>query len=249
MNLSEAMRQTEQKFGIHVSLEMLHPLFLEKERLQLAPDQYLHHSPFCREKKMSADFSTCSAWKTKSLSGKICRVQTCPFGVEECIAPFLYDGETAAVLYFDLTGTTEEKRPSIRTEADFLLALLSREFELLLSQDVSRKKRDCNYYAEAAGRYIDSHFSENIGLAELAETLRIHPGHLGEQLKLACGKSFRRLLMEKRIEESKIYLLRHRKLSIARIANSCGFPDSNYFSSVFRRLTGIPPTQYRQKKT
>ncbi len=247
MNLAEAMRLIEQKYHVMVSLELLHPLFLDSERLQLAPDQYLHHSPFCRDKKMSDGFSTCSAWKAKNLDRETCRFQTCPFGVEEYIAPFLYDGKTAAVLYFDITDKPAETRQAIPAEADFLLSFLQREFELLSYQTAGRKKRDENYYAEATRRFIDSHFSENIGLAELADTLRIHHGHLGEQLKKACGKSFRQMLTEKRIEESKIYLLRHKKLSIARIAAFCGFPDSNYFSAVFHRMTGMTPSRFRKK--
>ncbi len=247
MNLSEAMRQTEQRHGTPVSLELLHPLFLDSEQLQLAPDQYLHHSAFCRRKKMSADFSTCAAWKTKGLSEPFCRFQTCPFGVTEYIVPFFCGGKIAAVLYFDVTDKSDPVRENIRTEADFLLNFLQREFELLSARNPGRKKRDENYYAESTRRFIDSHFSENTGLSELAAALRIHTGHLGEQLKKACGKSFRQMLTEKRIEESKVYLLRHKRLSVARIAALCGFPDSNYFSVVFRRMTGVTPTRFRQE--
>ena len=87
--------------------------------------------------------------------------------------------------------------------------------------------------------------AENIGIAELAETLHVHKGHLGEQLKKACGKSFRTMLAERRVDEAKVYLKRQQHLSIAHIATLCGFPDSNYFSTVFHRCTGMTPTDYR----
>ena len=48
-----------------------------------------------------------------------------------------------------------------------------------------------------------------------------------------------------RIETAKRYL-EYTDLPISLIAPEVGFSDSNYFSSIFRSLTGVSPTAYRQ---
>lgn len=44
------------------------------------------------------------------------------------------------------------------------------------------------------------------------------------------------------------YLLTHSKLRVSEIAMRCGFEDSNYFSVVFARETGLTPLQWRQQE-
>ena len=43
-------------------------------------------------------------------------------------------------------------------------------------------------------------------------------------------------------------LLREGKFSITEIAFQVGFNDSNYFSSCFKKATGISPLEYRKLK-
>jgi len=51
-----------------------------------------------------------------------------------------------------------------------------------------------------------------------------------------------------RIEHAKKLLTDHQELSITEIADMCGFSDYNYFNTVFKRLTGMPPGKYRKAK-
>ena len=71
--------------------------------------------------------------------------------------------------------------------------------------------------------------------------------YLGGILKRAGGKTFRQLLNERRIHEAKLRIQLHVEESIQSIAAGCGFPDSNYFCSVFKKLTGCAPTVYRKR--
>ena len=48
-----------------------------------------------------------------------------------------------------------------------------------------------------------------------------------------------------RIEKAKSLLIDQPGLSIDTIAEMCGFQDYNYFITVFRKKTGVPPRQYR----
>ena len=249
MNLSELLRCLETETGCSVSLEYIHSLFLESERLHLQPDQYLHHAPFCRNKKLTSSFEQCARWKAQTMrhaaSGKA-EFFICPFRITEYVIPFFHQEKCAAVLYFSSNQQelSAGQQKAVQEKAAFAIEFLRREFDIL-ALTPPEKKHNENYYAENARRFIDNHFSENIGIAELAETLHVHKGHLGEQLKKACGKSFRTMLAERRVDEAKVYLKRQQHLSIAHIATLCGFPDSNYFSTVFHRCTGMTPTDYR----
>ena len=49
-----------------------------------------------------------------------------------------------------------------------------------------------------------------------------------------------------RIEHVKKLLTEHQELSVGEVADRCGFSDCNYFSTVFRRLTGTSPGKYRR---
>ena len=56
-------------------------------------------------------------------------------------------------------------------------------------------------------------------------------------------------LMEKRIDCAKQLLLRRNNndsnYSIKEIAEMCGFSDSLYFSRYFKKITGVPPKEYK----
>ena len=44
-------------------------------------------------------------------------------------------------------------------------------------------------------------------------------------------------------------LLRYGNMTISDVAAECGFDDSNYFSVVFSRASGVSPRDYRQRFT
>ena len=102
-------------------------------------------------------------------------------------------------------------------------------------------------YLALARHFIDQNYNLPIGLTDLAEQLRMNPNYLGGILKRAGGKTFRQLLNERRIHEAKLRIQLHVEESIQSIAAGCGFPDSNYFCSVFKKLTGCAPTVYRKR--
>ena len=56
--------------------------------------------------------------------------------------------------------------------------------------------------------------------------------------------SFSELLCAHRVEQAKKLLISTDK-SITEVGAECGFSDTSYFISVFKRLTGITPKEYR----
>ncbi len=96
--------------------------------------------------------------------------------------------------------------------------------------------------------YIEEHFSEeDLGLTKVAEHIGLSPNHLSTVFKEETGQSFTRYLTDYRINEAKKMLDGSKKRS-SEIAELVGYPDPHYFSSVFKKQTGLTPSQYRERK-
>ena len=250
MNLSEMMRFIEQTRHTQISLEVLHPVFYDDEALKLAPDQYIHHTPFCVRNKMSDGCGACSASKRECViraeSSPLPFFRICPFGVREIVRPIRLGNRTAAVLFFE--HKTGSDFGECRRHARFLAEWIALELEKLRrSGKLDRKQKRVPFYLESAKNYIDAHYSQNIGLTDLADFLQVNPNYLGGLLKRHLGENFHALLTGRRIREAKILLQFHPEFSIERIGVRTGFSDSNYFSAVFRKKCGMPPRAWREK--
>ncbi|EAA7717129.1 HTH-type transcriptional activator RhaR [Salmonella enterica] len=67
---------------------------------------------------------------------------------------------------------------------------------------------------------------------------------LRQQFRAQTGMTINQYLRQVRICHAQ-YLLQHSPLMISEISMQCGFEDSNYFSVVFTRETGMTPSQWR----
>ncbi len=264
MNLSELMRFCERKSGAVICLEALHCAFVRNSPLQLAPDQFLHHGAFCCYHKTHQGLGECSRNKARSI--EIARrgrafSGCCPCGIWDLALPILWRGELTGVLYlggfagrprpelypqgFPRTAVTEARKRELLRLGNFIAEFI--RIELERNRDSWPVRGDEASYLALARHFIDQNYNLPIGLTDLAEQLRMNPNYLGGILKRAGGKTFRQLLNERRIHEAKLRIQLHVEESIQSIAAGCGFPDSNYFCSVFKKLTGCAPTVYRKR--
>ncbi|MFH5186033.1 helix-turn-helix domain-containing protein [Paenibacillus sp. TAB 01] len=95
-----------------------------------------------------------------------------------------------------------------------------------------------------AAHYLTVHMSKPLHLQTLAEHCLVHPAHVSRQFKKETGMTLTDFLNKQRIEEAK-HLLKQERGSIDWIAGIVGFEDAGYFTRVFKKLTGVTPTQYR----
>lgn len=84
-------------------------------------------------------------------------------------------------------------------------------------------------------------------LSELAAQHGVSTAYLSRLVHEACGKSFKELLQEKRLERA-AYLLRESRLSVGDILASVGYDNSSYFYRIFRERFGVSPACFRQVK-
>lgn len=96
---------------------------------------------------------------------------------------------------------------------------------------------------EAAVAIIQEEFPFLEGLDELAERLEVSAAHLGRVFTKKIGVSPGKYITRVRIEFAKL-LLRDPDTTISYVAEASGFANANYFAKVFRRETGLSPSEY-----
>lgn len=93
--------------------------------------------------------------------------------------------------------------------------------------------------------FIEAHYMHAFSVETLAEEAGLSLSHFIRAFKLHTGKTPHTYLMNLRIEKA-AEKLQNKKLRITDIALACGFPNPGHFTTVFKRITGITPSEYRK---
>ena len=97
-----------------------------------------------------------------------------------------------------------------------------------------------------AAAYIREHFAENISRDDVAAAVYVTSSYLSRIFRTETGMRITDYLTHCRVEEAK-KLLRTTDRSVSDIAVDCGFESFSYFSTVFKKVVGITPVQYRKE--
>lgn len=95
--------------------------------------------------------------------------------------------------------------------------------------------------------YIGKNYGQDITLKSLSKDFAISEGYLSRKFKAVSGLGVNQYITYVRISHAE-KLLRDSDLSVTEIAEKCGFCGSTYFSSVFRKVKGVPPLTYRKQE-
>lgn len=95
--------------------------------------------------------------------------------------------------------------------------------------------------------YLDNHYDEDLSLERISQIFGISPGYASQLFNQRMGTSYVNYITSLRINHAK-ELLRSTKLENSAIAARCGFSSVNYFYRVFKRSTGLTPSDYRQQQ-
>lgn len=99
---------------------------------------------------------------------------------------------------------------------------------------------------EKVNRYIREHYREDISRNEIAAELFMAPEYLSKLYKKQTGKGLKDVLNEYRIQEAEILL--EKGMRVSDVAENVGFDSFTYFSTMFKKYTGISPNKYRRKQ-
>ncbi|MCI2048308.1 MAG: PocR ligand-binding domain-containing protein [Lachnospiraceae bacterium] len=95
-------------------------------------------------------------------------------------------------------------------------------------------------------RYIQEHFTEELDPGKITAEFGIGRTRLYKIASENYGTGIAEHIRDLRIKEAQTLLADRSDLTVAEISGLCGFPDYNYFCTVFRKATGLPPGRYRR---
>lgn len=92
--------------------------------------------------------------------------------------------------------------------------------------------------------YVDANLHRKIVQADVARSFGLSTFQFSRLFKRLTRVTFQEYLLSRRIDEAK-RLLANPKASITDICFTVGFQDLSYFTRVFQRYVGLPPSRYR----
>jgi AraC-like DNA-binding protein/ligand-binding sensor protein len=215
----------------------------------------------------------CDMWKIRSYTAeKGFQFYRCHLGICEAVMP-LYDRENplaylAVGCYLDDSPVEEQwartrdllgwwpDGPDALREAFFQFKQCSRQeiqaytetlealsaYIQLKGMILATEQTD----TQKLGLYLDEHYMEKLSLASISREMHIGRTKLCTLAKeLSGGKTLSYLIAQRRINAAKRMLMQS-NLPISAVAEAVGISDYNYFSKVFRSITGTTPTAFRK---
>jgi len=95
--------------------------------------------------------------------------------------------------------------------------------------------------------YINDNYMVDIHLDTIAKKFWVSPSYLSRKFKEKLGLNISHFIMERRVYIAQKLLLTS-ELRIAEISQRIGYNDAAYFNTVFKKITGISPGEYRKQK-
>lgn len=107
----------------------------------------------------------------------------------------------------------------------------------------SHEHKDLSSHVLKAIEYINQNYAKPIKLSDVAKSIPLNKSYLSSQFKQEYQMSFKQYLNHYRINQS-IHLIKTNSYSMTDIALLVGFENTNYFSTVFKKVTGVTPSNY-----
>lgn len=94
---------------------------------------------------------------------------------------------------------------------------------------------------------METHYMEDLTAEQLCHNVYVSPQYLSRLFVRYLGCSVYEYLTNYRITKAKELLLMRRDRKIQEIAHDVGYTDSSHFIVMFKKLTGMTPTQFRRQ--
>ncbi len=108
------------------------------------------------------------------------------------------------------------------------------------------KNADVAHSIATVKEYMDRHFTEKLSIMQLADMFGFNYSYFCTGFKKYYGTSPNEYIISKRIEKAKELMHIQPGLSIKDIAFMAGYDNPHYFSRIFKTVTGLSPSQYKE---
>jgi two-component system response regulator YesN len=163
---------------------------------------------------------------------------------------------TIAQLVSDLGDEVSQVAPEVREieslmESITTIEQMKTELRRIISGALIYRNSQANHersmMIQQAKAYIDSHFDDpELQMNKVATQFNLSPNHFSTVFSQEMGTSFRDYINNLRINRAKELLL-GTHISCAQVAYQCGYNDPHYFSTFFKKKTGVAPQEFREQ--
>lgn len=157
------------------------------------------------------------------------------------------DAEQMWAAYWELPCLTAAQMEALRSSARYLREILLTVLQTAKpprNETVNREESKKRWLTESVIPYVDANYRSELALTRLADIFYVNPQYLCRAFKAQTGMNFKQYIASLRVEDAQKQL-RSTDRTIAEISRLVGWTDSNYFSRIFRELTGMTPSRYR----
>jgi two-component system, response regulator YesN len=95
---------------------------------------------------------------------------------------------------------------------------------------------------------IELHFYEKLSLQEIADEIPVSASYLSHLFSEEIGSTFQEYLLTYRIHQAKKLIVSKADWSMSRIAEAAGFSSQHHFSNIFKKVEGMTPSMYKDKR-
>ena len=127
-----------------------------------------------------------------------------------------------------------------------LRGILSNSFISLIHQQGRDAELQSNQIVTGAIRIVKSRFQEDLTLDSVAEELNVSLFYLSKLFRKHTGTNFTEHLTQVRVDYAK-KLLAAGEMSVKEVAYAAGFNSQSYFSKIFKKYTGIAPSEFKDQ--
>jgi AraC-like DNA-binding protein len=175
---------------------------------------------------------------------------TTPFS--PCVINFLKNKDRASLLFksnpwnsfitWYLHRGTHDRIPSLEYQSLILDLITS-----VLGQTPNFSTTDNALHdsIDRAKQFIVENYSEDISLNDIAGAACVSPFHFSRTFKRNTNLSPHQFLLEVRLQNARKLLLNSTR-NIAEVSYASGFANPDYFVTLFKKKTGVTPSEFRR---
>lgn len=134
----------------------------------------------------------------------------------------------------------------IKTYLEQFLIFLIRSMITSAAPSFPQKDEISDPLVESVRQYLIAYAESNVRIEDLCREFDYSRSYLSRRFREKTGQTLAAYAMQLKIDEAK-RLIRETDLNLSQISTRLSFENPQYFSRVFKRVTGMTPTEFRNR--